>query len=63
MLIESAIETLPPREPEAALDHGVGLRGLADLAGHFAGGPGNTAENAEIILEVGVDSMNGLSVR
>jgi hypothetical protein len=31
------------------------------LAGRFAGGPGNTAERAEEILEAEVNSISGLS--
>jgi hypothetical protein len=34
---------------------------LMALAGRFAGGPGNTAERAEEILEAEVDSISGLS--
>jgi len=36
---------------------------LLALAGRFAGGPGNTAEHAEEILEAEVSSINGLSYR
>ena len=63
MLIDSAIETLPAIEPISASESDIQPRGLAALAGRFSGGSGNTAENAEAILEANVDSVNGLSVR
>ncbi len=33
------------------------------LAGRYAGGPGDTSERAETILETEVDKLSGLSVR
>ena len=63
MLIDGAIETLTVIEPTIASGDDVRPRGLAELAGRFSGGSGNTAENAETILEVNVDSVHGLSVR
>ena len=33
------------------------------LAGRYAGGPGDTSEQAETILETEVDKLSGLSVR
>jgi len=62
MLIDSAIETLPAVEPILASESNMQPRGLAALAGRFSGGSGNSAENAEAILEASVDSVYGLSV-
>jgi hypothetical protein len=39
------------------------LNGLLSLAGRYAGGPGNTSDRDETILETEVDSLGGLSVR
>lgn len=44
-----------PQEPAAVVPP------LLALAGRFAGGPGNTAEQAEEILEAAINSSNGLS--
>ena len=45
--------------PEQVAD----TNGLLALAGRCAGGPGDTAERAEEILEAEVDPAHGLSVR
>ena len=37
--------------------------GMLSLAGRYAGGPGNTSDRDETILETEVDSLGGLSVR
>ncbi|HXF39200.1 MAG TPA: hypothetical protein VN687_05770 [Blastocatellia bacterium] len=58
-LIESAEPGMEcddaPRDPHA--------NGLLALAGRYEGGPGNTAERAEEILESEVDSAQGLTTR
>ncbi len=56
-LIDQAVETLskPSQPPEPAAN------GLLALAGRFAGGPGDSAERAEAILEAEVDGHSGLS--
>lgn len=55
ILIESAAEG--PQET------GNRANGLLSLAGRYAGGPGNTSDRDETLLEREVDSLRGLSVR
>ena len=56
-LIDQAVETLskPGQPPEPA------AYGLLAFAGRFAGGPGDSAERVEAILEAEVDRHRGLS--
>ena len=58
ILIDSAVE--PKRNDD---DTVVGKNGLLSLAGRYAGGPGDTSERTETILEIEVDAQTGLSVR
>ena len=55
ILIESAAES--PQETDNPVN------GLLSLAGRYAGGPGNTSDRDEALLESEVDSLSGLSVR
>lgn len=63
MLIDSAIA-----EPAASemkwqrVQPNNGHSGLLAMAGRYAGGPGDSAERAEEILEAGVSAISGLSV-
>lgn len=38
-------------------------RGLSVFAGRYAGGPGNSSDDVEAILETESDTLSGLSVR
>jgi len=64
-LIDSAIGQMPstPSGDAAADEQAAAANGLLALAGRYAGGPGDTAERAEEILEAEADSTRGLSVR
>jgi hypothetical protein len=56
-LLDHALKTLNDAgEPSAPVTNG-----LLALAGRFNGGPGDSAERAELILEAEVDAMSGLS--
>lgn len=55
ILIESAVDS-----PQKT---GNGANGLLSLAGRYAGGPGNTSDRDETVLESEVDSLRGLSAR
>jgi hypothetical protein len=55
ILIDSAVES-----PQQGDHRG---NGLLSMAGRYAGGPGNTADRDETILETEVDTLRGLSVR
>jgi hypothetical protein len=55
VLIDSAVETL---------GEGVHHRNsLLSLAGRYTGGPGDTSDQTETLLETEVDTLTGLSVR
>ena len=58
-LIESAIHGLESEDYSRSSDS----NGLLALAGRYEGGPGNTAERAEEILESEVDKTQGLTTR
>ena len=62
MLIDSAIAEPSASEPELQSVKPNGHSGLLTMAGRFAGGPGDSAERAEEILEAGVNAISGLSV-
>lgn len=62
MLIDSAIAEPLASEPEWQRAKSNGHAGLLAMAGRFAGGPGDSAERAEEILEAGVSAISGLSV-
>lgn len=55
ILIESAAESF-----QETVDRS---NGLLSLAGRYAGGPGNTSDRDETVLEGEVDSLSGLSAR
>jgi hypothetical protein len=55
ILIESAVES-PEEGTQPA-------NGLLSLAGRYAGGPGNTSNRDETILETEADTLSGLSAR
>jgi hypothetical protein len=56
-LIDRAVDRLS----NASSQPGPATNGLLALAGRFAGGPGDSAERAEAILETNVDAQTGLS--
>lgn len=62
MLIDSAIAGTSASELAEAQVGPNGSSGLLAMAGRFAGGPGDSAERAEDILEAGVSAVSGLSV-
>lgn len=62
MLIDSAIAEPLATGPEWQRLHPNGHSGLLAMAGRYAGGPGDSAERAEDILEAGVNTISGLSV-
>jgi hypothetical protein len=62
MLIDSAIAEPSATGPEWQRVQPNGQSGLLAMAGRFAGGPGDSAERAEEILEAGVNALSGLSV-
>jgi hypothetical protein len=55
ILIDSAVEISDEGTRRA--------NGLLSLAGRYAGGPGNTSDLDESILENKVDTLSGLSMR
>jgi hypothetical protein len=64
ILIESAAETALGNSSTQEADVKVGgTNGWLSLAGRYSGGPGNTSERAETILEAEVNTLSGLSVR
>lgn len=62
MLIDSAIAGPSVSEMKGQQIQPNGQSGLLAMAGRFAGGPGDSAERAEEILEAGVNAISGLSV-
>ncbi len=58
ILIDSLVEPRQNGDEKAG-----GRNGLLSLAGRYAGGPGNTSEGDETMLEAEVDTQSGLSVR
>jgi len=63
ILIDSAVESSREDSSKQNDDENVGGRnGLLSLAGRYTGGPGNTSERDETILETEVDAQSGLSV-
>jgi hypothetical protein len=62
MLIDSAIAEPAASEMKWQRVQFNGHSGLLAMAGRFAGGPGDSAERAEEILEAGVNAISGLSV-
>ena len=64
LLIESALRSADSssHSPKAD-DKGAIPNPLLALAGRYSGGPGDTAERAEEILQSEVDSIEGLSLR
>ena len=58
ILIDSAVEPKQNGDKKAG-----GRNGLLSLAGRYAGGPGNTSEGTETILETEGDAQSGLSLR
>ncbi len=64
ILIESAAEdTLGDLSSQKSGEEIAGTNSWLSLAGRYAGGPGNTSERDETILETEVDKLSGLSVR
>jgi hypothetical protein len=57
-LLDRAVDNLEAR------NHGEqsSANGLLALAGRYSGGPGDTAERAEEILEAEVDATSGLTI-
>jgi hypothetical protein len=63
-LIESAAkESASPCTTINSYDEEVSANPLLALVGRYSGGPGDTAERAEEILQSEVDSTEGLSLR
>jgi hypothetical protein len=62
MLIDSAIAQPAASELKSQRVQPNGHSGLLAMAGRYAGGPGDSAERAEVILEAGVNATSGLSV-
>lgn len=62
MLIDSAIAGPPASDMKWQRVQPNGQTGLLAMAGRFAGGPGDSAERAEEIMEAGVSAISGLSV-
>lgn len=64
-LIDSAINQTQSNLPAESIPGEIPApsNGLLALAGRFAGGPGDTADRAEEILESEVDSNSGLGVQ
>jgi len=62
MLIDSAIAEPAASEMKWQQVQPNGHSGLLAMAGRYAGGPGDSAERAEEILEAGVNATSGLSV-
>ncbi len=62
MLIDSAIAEPSAIEPKWQRLQPNGHSGLLAMAGRYAGGPGDSAERAEEILEAGANAVSGLSV-
>ena len=64
ILIDSAVESSRQDLSKTNGDEKVGGKNaLLSLAGRYAGGPGDTSERTETILETEVDAQSGLSVR
>ncbi len=62
MLIDSAIAEPAASDKKWQRVPPNGHSGLLAMAGRYAGGPGDSAERAEEILEAGVNAISGLSV-
>ena len=64
ILIESAAEdALGELSSQAGGEKITSRNSWLSLAGRYAGGPGDTSERDETILETEVDKLSGLSVR
>jgi hypothetical protein len=57
-LLDRAVDNLEARSSGEQS----GSNGLLALAGRYSGGPGDTAERAEEILEAEVDATSGLTI-
>jgi hypothetical protein len=62
MLIDSAISEPAASGRKWQRGQANGQSGLLAIAGRFAGGPGDSAERAEEIMETGASAISGLSV-
>lgn len=62
MLIDSAIAEPAASDMKSQRLKPNGNSGLLAMAGRYAGGPGDSAERSEEILEAGVKATSGLSV-